>query len=64
MSLKVRSLPKKQSSMQKLMAKMKEIKLRVTGKGEDSVCVCGGGEWCMRTRVTCVYVFDGHDEGD
>uniref|UniRef100_A0A7S0RF21 Protein kinase domain-containing protein n=1 Tax=Chlamydomonas leiostraca TaxID=1034604 RepID=A0A7S0RF21_9CHLO len=29
---KVRAPPKKQSSMQKLMAKMKEIKLRVTGK--------------------------------
>lgn len=35
--LQVRAPPKKQSSMQKLMAKMKEIKLRVTGKGVEHV---------------------------
>lgn len=32
---KQRSLPKRQSSMQKLMAKMKELKLKVTGKLGD-----------------------------
>lgn len=32
--VKIRNPPKKQSSMQKLMAKMKEIKLRVTGKAD------------------------------
>lgn len=35
--VQVRAPPKKQSSMQKLMAKMKEIKLRVTGKGVERV---------------------------
>ncbi|KAG2437945.1 hypothetical protein HXX76_005561 [Chlamydomonas incerta] len=33
---RLRAPPKKQNSMQKLMAKMKEIKLRVTGKMADS----------------------------
>ena len=38
--VRVRAPPKKQNSMQKIMAKMKEIKLRVTGKmGERGINV-------------------------
>ncbi|KAG2493506.1 hypothetical protein HYH03_008322 [Edaphochlamys debaryana] len=40
---RLRAPPKKQNSMQKLMAKMKEIKLRVTGKmGPEGEAAAGG----------------------
>jgi hypothetical protein len=48
---RVRAPPKKQSSMQKIMAKMKEIKLRVTGRMGESGVRASAYICCLRGLV-------------